>query len=301
MGRFALKLASPPGDPFALDLEVGAGVSGHELLDTTAEGGWLAVEGEVLLRASLDPRYARRPDDPEREVRVLALRVQALCTPRDDEPTASSAVWLEGSVAEPPRLIRHTDNRALELATTLLDVVIAERSTYPGSRAIIRRHVQAPIAAPLDHPDAGLLYRSGNHVRIEGVIDCLLEPRRGAAVTATLDALGERYAAQRAQAGGEAEHNAAERAERRRLLSALWTIVLVGYVEGLEHAVAMTLDEAAEARRAFVRRLRERRAQRDAQNGAAALVEDAPNDASTAPPNVVPLRLRRKERDADAA
>ncbi|MCL6543127.1 MAG: hypothetical protein K6T87_21455 [Roseiflexus sp.] len=204
-------------------------------------------------------------------------------------------------MAEPPRLIRHTDNRVLELATTLLDVVIAERSTYPGNRAIIRRHIQAPIAASLDHPNAGLLYRSGNCARIEGVIDCLLEPRRGAAVTAALDAMDERYAAQRAQAGGEAEHNAAERAERRRLLSALRTIVLVGYVEDLEHAVAMILDKAAEARRAFVRRLRERRAQRDAQNGAAALVEDAPNDASTAPPNVVPLRLRRKERDADAA
>ncbi|NWF82029.1 MAG: hypothetical protein HXY37_18595 [Chloroflexi bacterium] len=304
VGRFALELASPLGDPFALELEVGVGVSGRELLDATAEGSQLVVEGEVLLRASLDPRYARGPDDPGREVRVLAMRVQALRTPRDDEPTASSAVWLEGSVAEPPRRIRHTENRALELATTLLDVVIAERSTYPGSRAIIRRHVQVPIAVPLDHPDAGLLYRPGNRVRVEGVIDCLLEPQRGAAVTAALDALGERYAAQRAQAGGEAERSAAERAERRerrRLLSAPRPIVLVGYVEGLEHAVAMTLDEAAEARRAFVRRLRERRAQRDAQNGVAAPVEDAPDAASAAPPNVVPLRPRRKERDADAA
>lgn len=113
VGRFALELASPLGDPFALELEVGAGVSGRELLDATAEGGQLAVEGEVLLRASLDPRYARGPDDPRREVRVLALRVHALRTPRDDEPTASSAVWLEGSVAEPPRCIRHAENRAL--------------------------------------------------------------------------------------------------------------------------------------------------------------------------------------------
>jgi hypothetical protein len=63
----------------------------------------------------------------------------------------------------------------------------------------------------------------------------------------------------------------------------------------------MTLDEAAEARRAFVRRLRERRAQRDAQNGAEAPVEDAPEDASAASPNVVPLRPRRNARDADAA
>lgn len=77
--------------------------------------------------------------------------------------------------------------------------------------------------------------------------------------------------------------------------------MLVGYVAGLEHALAMPLDEAAEARRAFVRRLRERRTQRDAQNDVAAPVEDAPDDARAAPPNVVPLRLRRKERDADAA
>ena len=128
-------------------------------------------------------------------------------------------------MAEPSRRIRHTENCALELATTLLDVVIAERSTDPGSRAIIRRHVQVPIAVPLDHPDAGLLYRPGNRVRVEAVIDCLLEPQRGAAVTGALDALAERYAAERAQAGGEAERYAAERAERRerRVVGQEWS------------------------------------------------------------------------------
>lgn len=78
-----------------------------------------------------------------------------------------------------------------------------------------------------------------------------------------------------------------ERRERQRLLSAPRPIVLVGYVEGLEHAVAMTLDVAAEARRAFARRLRERRAQRAAQNGVAAPVDAAPDDASAAPPNAL--------------
>lgn len=265
VGRFVLELSSPLGDPFALELEVGAGTNGRELLEATGEGDRLAIEGEVLLRAGVDPRYARGPDDPGREVRTLALRVGTLRQPRDDEPATSSAIWLEGVVSEPPRRIRHSDNRALELATTLLDVIIAEPSSYPGSRAVIRRHVQVPLAVPLDHPDAGLLYRQGNCVRIEGILDCLLEPQRGAAVDAALTALAERSEIQRAHVANASDIAAVERMERRerqRLLSAPRPIVLVGYVEGLEHAVPMTLDEAAEARREFVRRLRERRARR---------------------------------------
>lgn len=43
-----------------------------------------------------------------------------------------------------------------------------------------------------------------------------------------------------------------------RLLSVSRPIVLVGYVEGLEHAVPMTLDEAAEARRDLIPWLCER-------------------------------------------
>jgi hypothetical protein len=65
-------------------------------------------------------------------------------------------------VAKPLQCIHHSENRALELATTLLDVVIAERSTYLGSWAIIRRHVQVSIAVSLDYPDAGLLLTERN-------------------------------------------------------------------------------------------------------------------------------------------
>jgi hypothetical protein len=249
------------------------------------------------VRVSVDGRYALDPADAGLEVRALAMRVTAVREARDDEPEASMAVWLEGAVLEPPRRTRHPENRALELATTMLGVTIAERSAYPGSRAVIRRSAQVPVAVPLDHEGAGLLYRTGNRVRVEGALECLLEPQRGAAVDAAVRALDARYAAQQAQ--GDAPQGRIDersyRARRRGLMAAPKPIVLAGYVEGLEHALPMTLDEAAEERRAFVRRLRERRARRDGQEVGAQEPETAPADA----PPAAPLRPRRITRDAE--
>jgi hypothetical protein len=225
------------------------------------------------------------------------MRVTAVREARDDEPEASTVVWLEGTVQEPPRRTRHPENRPLELATTMLGVTIAERSAYPGSRAVIRRSAQVPVAVPLEHEGAGLLYRTGNRVRVEGALECLLEPQRGAAVDAAVRALDARYAAQQARADapqGRLDERS-YRARRRGLMAAPKPIVLAGFVKGLEHALPMTLDEAAEERRAFVRRLRERRARRDGQEVGA---QEPEPEAQEAPP-AAPLRPRRITRDAE--
>jgi hypothetical protein len=56
--RFALEVASTLGGPFLLELEAGPSTPGRELLESTAAGDRLAVEGELQLRVTVDGRYA---------------------------------------------------------------------------------------------------------------------------------------------------------------------------------------------------------------------------------------------------
>ena len=163
-----MQLVSPFGEPFALPLELTPGVTGSELLHQATAGQVLVVEGELRQRTSVDWRYARSAQDPGRQVQELKLRLTNVRTPLADEPI-TSAVWLEGSVIEPPRLVRHSEDRSVQLAMTVIEVAQnGSAAVYPGSRFGFKRQVRLHVGVPVAFSNAALLFKPGNQVRLEG-------------------------------------------------------------------------------------------------------------------------------------
>jgi hypothetical protein len=272
--RFTMQLVSPFGEPFALPLELAPGVTGSELLHQATAGQLLVVEGELRQRTSVDSRYARSTQDPGRQVQELKLRVTNVRTPLAEEPI-TSAVWLEGTVTEPPRLVRDSEDRSVQLALTVIAVAQDGSATvYPGSRFGFKRQVRVQVGVPVAIEHAALLFKPGNQVRIEGQVDCMIFTQGGAVVDQTVAQLDAEFA-QREQQGfkSDQQRNEAVRAYRRRrqqLLSAARPFVMVGYVDALSDeagqslAEPISLDEALERRREFAADLRRRRAEREA-------------------------------------
>jgi hypothetical protein len=116
-----------------------------------------------------------------------------LRAPSDAEREAASAVWLEGVVAQPVRLVRHPELPNIQFATTILDVTLRRPSAFPGSRAVLTEQARVRVAIPTTHDHAELLFRPGNRVRVEGAVDCVLEAQGGAEVEAKRDELREGY------------------------------------------------------------------------------------------------------------
>jgi hypothetical protein len=276
--RFTMQLVSPFGEPFALPLELAPGVTGSELLHQATAGQVLAVEGELRQRTSVDARYARSVQDPGRQVQELKLRVTNVRLPLPDEPL-TSAVWLEGTLIEPPRLVRHSEDRSVQLAMTVIEVAQDGGAVvYPGSRFGFKRQVRVQVGVPVAFENAALLFKPGNQVRIEGQMDCMIFTQGGEVVNQTVARLDAEFA-QREQQGfkSDQQRNEAVRTYRRRrqqLLEAARPFVMVGYVDGLtdeagqSQAEPIALDEALERRREFAADLRRRRAERDARRAA---------------------------------
>ena len=272
--RFNMQLVSPFGEPFALPLELAPGVTGSELLHQATAGQVLVVEGELRQRTSVDSRYARSAQDPGRQVQELKLRVTNVRTPQPEEPI-TSAVWLEGTVIEPPRLVRHSEDRSIQLAMTVVEVAQdGSAAVYPGSRFGFKRQVRVQVGIPVAFEHAALLFKPGNQVRIEGQMDCMIFTQGGEVVNQTVARLDAEFA-QREQQGFKSgqqrnETVRAYRRQRQQLLEAARPFVMVGYVDALTDeagqslAEPISLDEALERRREFAADLRRRRAEREA-------------------------------------
>jgi hypothetical protein len=210
----------------------------------------------------------------------LQLLVSCLREPDAQELRASSAVWLEGEVAEPPRISRHPDLPSIQLASTILSISFGRPADFPGIAATIQETVDVNIAIPTNHADAEKLYRQGNIVRVVGQLDCRMEEQRGEAVRLMLSALDTEWAERKAELAGKAgdlrRAEAAYLRARQRFEAAPRLYVLTGGAELLA-GEPMRLEETYQARREFVRL---RRQQQDARR-ARILVERAGRAAVT--------------------
>jgi hypothetical protein len=63
--------------------------------------------------------------------------VSCVREPNAEERRASSAVWLEGEIAEPPQIVRHPELPSIQLAGTILRVTYARPADFPGLAATI--------------------------------------------------------------------------------------------------------------------------------------------------------------------
>lgn len=267
IGEYELQTMTPYGEPYALRLNLASGAVGRSIGQLQG-GANVMVTGEVRLQRSIDVRFALSPTDPNQrglDVRELVLDVTELRAMGEEELAVGegSAVWLEGEVAEPPYTTRHPSRPGLIYEATTLRISLERRSPVPGSRAVVTEEVRVAVAIPTDHPEAGLLRRAGNRVRVEGQLDCVMEMRRGREVAMAVGALDTEYAAQAAQvASDERALLALRRTYRGRMRGLLDTArlrVVAATVTALDGAEPLGRRLARAERTAYAQRRASRR------------------------------------------
>lgn len=272
-----LQVRSPYGGMFALPAEIEPDVPGIELLETTEADTMLAIEGYVQLKETFDPRFAtdrligRGWSDRGHPTRSLCLRVSRVRQVDDQEARSGSAVWLEGKVIEPPQVMRHPDHPSIQLAGTILRVVLARPSTFVGVPTTTPEVVEVNISVPTVHQDAEKMYGQGNRVRVIGQLDCRMEYRHGDAVTAKLDQIDADWAKRKEElAGKPVELRKAEenyRRLRQKFEAAPRLYVLAGNVDLLE-GETIALADTYDLRREFIRQRRAQQQERRARKAA---------------------------------
>jgi hypothetical protein len=171
-------------------------------------------------------------------------------------------VWLRGRVLTPIRTLRHVE-KPIRIATTTLQIMPTH--TRKGSRARMLARANVPVTIPLDHPDAEALFRPGNEVVVEGMLERVTVLLNGQEVERAVAALDSGWETERAGLGA-AEQARRERGygrRRWRLLEGARTRVVAGYVE-LVQGTPATLNEGLAIRREQQRqRMQEQRERRE--------------------------------------
>ncbi len=296
-----LQVRSPYGGMFALPIEIEPDVLGAALLEAAEAETMLAIEGTLQLVQTFDGRFAtdardmRGRTDRGRPTRELQLRVQCVREPNPEERRASSAVWLEGVIAEPPQVSRHPELPSMQLAGTILRVTYARPADFPGLGATITETVDVNVSIPISHQDAEQLYRQGNVVRVIGQLDCRMEVQGGIAVRAKLEEIDTEWAERKTQLTDKlVELRKAESAYRRtrqRFETAARLFVLAGHVELLA-GEPLPLEETYALRREFVRNRRQQqqaRRQRTADEQAQRAARAMPRPVVVEPMDDLPI------------
>ena len=105
---------------------------------------------------------------------------------------------------------------------------------------------------PTDLNDAGLLYKPGNAVQLEGELDCVVveQRERGGVESATVQRLRAEW--QERESASDEEHSAYLRQLRRLSDAPRWR-VLAGHIEAVGEAEAITEREARALRKEMLR------------------------------------------------
>src|SRR5437868_3753921 len=163
--NITLQVRSPYGGMFALPTEIEPDVPGAGLFDTAEPETLIADEGHIQLKETFDPRFAtdqlvgRGWSDRGHPSRSLCLRVSRVRLANDQEQRAGSAVWLEGEVTEPPQITRHSEFPSIQLAGTILRVVLTRPSGFAGVPTTTPEVVEVNVSVPTVHQDAEKMYK----------------------------------------------------------------------------------------------------------------------------------------------
>lgn len=258
--QVSLQLLSPYGTPFRQVVHLEGPVVGRELLDDAAQGALLAVEGVLEWTLTTDPRYALSPLERGRQSSEITIRARAIRLATVDDELGAD-VWLRGRVLTPIRTLRHPE-KPLRIAATTLQ--ITQTQTRKGSRACLVEQANVPVTIPLDHPDAERLFRPGNEVIVEGMLERVMVLLNGQDVERAVTALDQEWHEERealaASAIGGRQRDYAR--QRWRLLEGARTRVVAGYVELIAGTPA-TLAEGLTIRRQQQRQRRTDRRERE--------------------------------------
>jgi hypothetical protein len=246
----SIQLLTPFGQPFAIALTLpGVVESSHKLVS----GARVAVEGQVRLERGFDRRFAHEGEARGAQTRQMQFVVARVRDAADDEPLGASFVQLIGTVLDPPHFVAHPQVTGVRLALVRFGVTQERAAPYPGSAIVRQERSQVTVAVPTDHADAGLLYRPGNVVRIEGELDCVLVELRGrGADELAVRRVREQWDEVRAQVQGDPrEEEQAYRcylAQLRRFSDTPRWRVLVGHIEPAGEAEAISQGQARRLR-----------------------------------------------------
>lgn len=236
-----LQMVGPLGGNFGLPIRLTRQAPGYELLDPAAHGARLRIEGSLEWSAAageISPLPALLVDS----VRMVTAAEEDGCD-----------IWLYGEVIAPPRISRHPLRTSVALAQVAVRVQFPR--TRHNSRVTLTETVRIPLAIPLNHAEAPALFRPGNRVAVEGMLERAPLLKSGPEVEQALAELDAATRARLASISDPADIRAVERAaERRRwdLTHQASSRVVAGFVQLLEGAPA-TIREARALRRAAVR------------------------------------------------
>lgn len=291
----SLQLLTPFGEPFAIPLTL-AGVveDGYRLVN----GAHVAVEGFVRLERGFDRRYATEDDARGMQTRAMQFVVTHVREPRADEPVGTSLVQLRGQVLDPPVFVEHPQHPGVRLALVRFGVTMERPSGYPGSAIVRQERCQVTVAVETRTPDAELLYRRDNDVRVEGELDCVLISVPTAEDAAAVQRVKAQWAETRTQlAHDPREHEAAYRrylGQLRRFADTPRWRVLAGHISAAGDATPISQGEARRQRRELQRERNERQVAAVQFDIAPERAEDEPEPAAAEEPAP---RRRRKAAD----
>jgi hypothetical protein len=178
----SIQLLTPFGEPFAIPLTIAGVAQDEHRLGKGRQA--LAVEGQVRLVGTYDRRYAHEGEAQGRRTDTMQLLVRRVREPAAGEQVGSSFVELAGAVADLPVFRDHPHLPGVEYALLTLDVTERRAPPFPGSKIVREATHKVRVAVLTRTPGAGLLYRPGNRVRLQGELDCVLVsglPHSGAA------------------------------------------------------------------------------------------------------------------------
>jgi hypothetical protein len=250
--QFVLQIPMPLGSTCALPVEIGRETAGYAVIAAARPGQRLRIDGSLIWEER-DAPSRRSAADALRRSSDLTVQVSSVVA-ADEQLPIGSDVRLSGRVLGSPRFARHPQRPSLLLATTFLRITGELRSS--ANRAILEIEERVPIAVPVQHAGASALLRPGNLVAVDGMLERVTLPIRGADVDQAVGALDADWERCRQAIRDSEELERAERRyrQRRRWLSrVVRTRVLVGFVDLLEGAPA-GVREAQRARRASLRR-----------------------------------------------
>jgi hypothetical protein len=165
--QISVQVLSPYGTPFRQIVHLEGPVIGRELLDDAIPGMLLAIDGVLEWTLTTDTRYALSPIERGRQFSEITIRAQAIRLATSEDESGGD-VWLQGRVLTPIRTLRHME-KPIRIATTTLQIM--PTYTRKSSRARMLARANVPITIPLDHPDAEALFRPGNVVVVEGMLE----------------------------------------------------------------------------------------------------------------------------------
>lgn len=252
-----LLLQTPFGEPFSIPLTLAGAAQEQERQH--AGRGAVAVEGRLQLRNTNDRRFADETEIFGRRTDAMQIVVDTIRDLRDGEQPGTSFACLDGVVDAEPVFRRHPTLPDLEYALITLAVEERRAPAFPGSQIVRMDRTLVRVAVPTTLPGAELLYRPGNHVQVQGELDCVLVlglPRNADDQAAVQRVEQEWQTAQATYAPGSDELRQAQRrymGQRRNMEETARWRVLAGYVRGLEDAEPRTRQDARKERRAAQR------------------------------------------------